>query len=113
MQTVTTIGLDIAKSVFQVHGHDGAGEVVIRRQLKRRSVLAFFQKLPPCAWSALRPAAPTAVALSCRWRSRPKHQTRKSRSFDHLVATGEHWLRRAIDLDQQSDFSRENTPLLL
>src|ERR1700741_1137497 len=48
MQTVTTIGLDIAKSVFQVHGHDGAGQVVIRRQLKRRSVLAFFQKLPPC-----------------------------------------------------------------
>ena len=48
MQTVTTIGLDIAKSVFQVHGQDGAGQVVIRRQLKRRSVLAFFQKLPPC-----------------------------------------------------------------
>ena len=48
MQTVTTIGLDIAKSVFQVHGHDGAGPVVIRRQLKRRSALAFFQKLPPC-----------------------------------------------------------------
>ena len=48
MQTVTTIGLDIAKSVFQVHGQDDAGQVVIRRQLKRRSVLAFFQKLPPC-----------------------------------------------------------------
>src|SRR5712672_3635717 len=48
MQTVTTIGFDIAKSVFQVHGVDAAGEVVIRRQLKRRSVLAFFQKLPPC-----------------------------------------------------------------
>src|SRR5580692_8115098 len=48
MQTVTTIGLDIAKSVFQVHGHDGAGRVVIRRQLKRRSVLAFFEKLAPC-----------------------------------------------------------------
>jgi transposase len=48
MQTVTTIGLDIAKSVFQVHGVDAAGQVVIRRQLKRRSVLAFFQKLPPC-----------------------------------------------------------------
>ena len=48
MQTVTTIGLDIAKSVFQVHGVDGAGQVVIRRQLKRRSVLTFFQKLPPC-----------------------------------------------------------------
>ena len=46
MQTVTTIGLDIAKSVFQVHGVDAAGQVVIRRQLKRRYVLAFFQKLP-------------------------------------------------------------------
>jgi transposase len=48
MQTVTTVGLDIAKSVFQVHCIDGAGQVVIRRQLKRRYVLAFFQKLPPC-----------------------------------------------------------------
>jgi hypothetical protein len=48
MQTITTIGLDIAKSAFQVHGVDAAGAVVIRRQLKRRSVLAFFQKLPPC-----------------------------------------------------------------
>src|SRR6202451_282358 len=48
MQTVTTIGLDIAKSVFQVHGVDAAGQVVIRRQLKRRSVLTFFEKLPPC-----------------------------------------------------------------
>src|SRR5258705_5544906 len=48
MKTITTIGFDIAKSVFQVHGVDAAGEVVIRRQLKRRSVLAFFQKLPPC-----------------------------------------------------------------
>src|SRR5882672_7164632 len=54
MQTITTIGLDIAKSVFQVHGVDAAGEVVIRRQLKRRSVLAFFQKLPPCLVGTLR-----------------------------------------------------------
>jgi transposase len=48
MQTVTTIGLDIAKSVFQVHGVDAQGTVIIRRQLKRRYVLAFFQKLSPC-----------------------------------------------------------------
>ncbi len=48
MQTTTTIGLDIAKSVFQVHGVDAAGQVVIRRQLKRRYVLSFFQKLPQC-----------------------------------------------------------------
>jgi transposase len=48
MQTVTTIGLDIAKSVFQVHGVDADGQVVIRRQLKRRAVLSFFEKLPQC-----------------------------------------------------------------
>ena len=48
MGEISTIGLDIAKSVFQVHGVDVAGQVVIRRQLKRRYVLAFFQKLPPC-----------------------------------------------------------------
>ncbi len=45
---VTTIGLDIAKSVFQVHGVDANGKVIVRRQIKRRSVLAFFQKLAPC-----------------------------------------------------------------
>ena len=48
MQTITAIGLDIAKSVFQVHGVDAAGQVVIRRQLKRRNLLAFFEKLRPC-----------------------------------------------------------------
>jgi transposase len=48
METITTIGLDIAKSVFQVHGVDAQGKVIVRRQLKRRYVLAFFQKLPPC-----------------------------------------------------------------
>src|SRR3989337_2465036 len=48
MQAITTIGLDIAKSVFQVHGIDAHGSVVVRRQLKRRYVLAYFKKLTPC-----------------------------------------------------------------
>jgi transposase len=48
MEAITTVGLDIAKSVFQVHGVDAAGGVVIRRQLRRLDVLAFFQKLAPC-----------------------------------------------------------------
>jgi len=48
MQTITTIGLDIAKSVFQVHGVDAQGAVMVRRQLRRARVLAFFKKLPPC-----------------------------------------------------------------
>ena len=44
----TMIGLDIAKNVFQVHGVDAEGEVVIRRQLRRSQVIAFFKNLPPC-----------------------------------------------------------------
>jgi transposase len=48
MQLISVIGLDIAKSVFRVHGVDAAGQVVMRRQLRRRHVLAFFQNLPPC-----------------------------------------------------------------
>jgi hypothetical protein len=38
-----TVGLDIAKSVFQVRGVDAGGQVIVRRQLKRRYVLTFFQ----------------------------------------------------------------------
>jgi transposase len=68
MQTITTIGLDIAKSVFQVHGVDNDGKVVIRRQLKRRYVLAFFEKLQP-AWSA----------------SRPHHWSRELQALGHTV----------------------------
>ncbi len=45
---VSTIGLDIAKSVFQVHGVDGSGATVMRRQLRRRQLLGFFAKQPPC-----------------------------------------------------------------
>jgi len=45
---IAIIGLDIAKSVFQVHGADKAGEPVLRRQLRRRDVLRFFANLEPC-----------------------------------------------------------------
>ena len=44
----TTIGLDIAKHVFQAHGVDAAGQVVLRRQIRRSELLAFFKVLPPC-----------------------------------------------------------------
>jgi transposase len=66
MHTVTTIGLDIAKSVFQVHGIDAAGQVVIRRQLKRRFVLSFFEKLPPCWWGLRLAPHRTIGRASCR-----------------------------------------------
>jgi len=48
---VTTIGLDIAKSVFQVHGIDAREKVVVRRQLRRSQVIAFFSALPPLSLS--------------------------------------------------------------
>jgi hypothetical protein len=45
---ITTIGLDIAKNVFQVHGIDTAEKVVVRKQLRRGQVMKFFEALPPC-----------------------------------------------------------------
>ena len=48
MEAIVTIGLDIAKSVFQVHGVDANGAVVVRRRLTRAKVLPFFERLPPC-----------------------------------------------------------------
>jgi transposase len=72
MQTVTTIGLDIAKSVFQVHGIDAEGKVLIRRKLKRRYVLAFFERLPPCLVGI------EACATSHHW-------SRELRALGHTV----------------------------
>ena len=80
MQTVTTIGLDIAKSVFQVHGVDAAGQVVIRRQLKRRYVLAFFQKLPPCLIGIEACASSHYWSRELRVRYPPPRSTGSSRS---------------------------------
>jgi transposase len=45
---ITTVGIDLAKNVFQVHGVDARGKVVLRRQLRREQVARFFVKLPPC-----------------------------------------------------------------
>ena len=45
---ITTIGLDLAKSIFQVHGVDAEGHVVVRKALRRAQVLPFFAKLPSC-----------------------------------------------------------------
>ena len=53
---ITTIGLDIAKNVFQVHGIDAAEKVVVRKQLRRSQVLAFFTAVP-CRHGGLRDRA--------------------------------------------------------
>jgi len=45
---ITAVGIDLAKNVFQVYGVDSRGKAVLRRQLRREQVTAFFAKLPPC-----------------------------------------------------------------
>jgi len=48
LSSVTTVGLDLAKHVFQVHGIDASGRVIVARALRRKDVLAFFAQLPEC-----------------------------------------------------------------
>ena len=67
---ITTVGLDLAKNVFQVHAIDSTGGVVVRRSLRRAQVIPFFSKLPPCLIGM------EACATSHHWaragRSRPR-----------------------------------------
>src|SRR5258708_30977937 len=48
LSSVTTVGLDLAKHVFQVHGVDASGRVIVAKALRRKDVLAFFAQLPAC-----------------------------------------------------------------
>jgi transposase len=48
MDEITTIGLDIAKNVFQLHGVDAHGQIVLRKSLRRGQLQRFFEKLSPC-----------------------------------------------------------------
>jgi transposase len=73
MGEVSTVGLDIAKSVFQVHGVDGGGAVLIRKRVGRAKVLEFFSALPPCLIGI--EACPTA-----------HHWSRKLQALGHIVA---------------------------
>ena len=65
---ITTIGLDLAKQVFQVHGVDEAGHVVVQRRLRRAQVITYFAALRP-VWSVWKLAPPrTSGRASCaRW----------------------------------------------
>ena len=72
MGEVSTIGLDIAKSVFQIHGVDPDGEVAIRKRVSRAKLLEFFAGLPPCVIGI--EACPTA-----------HHWSRKLQALGHTV----------------------------
>ena len=56
MSEITTIGLDLAKHVFQVHGIDAQGTTILRKRLRRGQVLAFFSRIPGCVvgWKRVR-----------------------------------------------------------
>jgi hypothetical protein len=109
MQTVTTIGLDIAKSVFQIHGIDAAGDVIVRRKLKRRYVLPFFQKLPPCVvgieacasshhWSReLQALGHTRVRRVPQWKSRQQFLSSCGNSCQALVREASHIIADQAD----------------
>lgn len=71
MNEVITIGVDLAKNIFQVHGVDVEGSVVVRRQLRRSQMVSFFRKLPPCL-----------VGMEA-------------------CATAHHWARQLIDLGHE------------
>ena len=66
MGEVSTIGLDIAKSVFQVHGVDGAGAVVIRKRVSRSKVLEFFAACGHALSGSKPVRQPITGAASCR-----------------------------------------------
>src|SRR5437899_11177428 len=72
---ITTIGLDLAKNVFQVHAVDVAGSVVLRRRLRRSQVLA----LPSCSKSATSPRAKAITAVNSLSCSRFLHRGTRSR----------------------------------
>ncbi len=68
---ITTIGFDLAKTVFQVHGADAKGRPILRRKLRRGKVLAFFAGLPFCLVGMKACASATTGRVNCtRWAMR-------------------------------------------
>jgi transposase len=65
MSEITTIGLDLAKHVFQVHGIDAQGTTVLRKRLWRGQVLAFFSRIPRCAVGLEAPHTRTSARKRC------------------------------------------------
>ena len=103
--TITTIGLDLAKSIFQVHGIDETGATALTKRLHRKQMLPFFQKLPPCliAMEACGTAHYWARTLAAIGQHGPRHsallreglcQTRQER---HIGCRGD--LRSGIASD--------------
>ncbi len=115
MMNVSTIGLDLAKRVFEVHGVDASGTVVIRRALRRDRVLGFFAKLPRCLvgmeacatahyWARelrklghdMRLIPPADAAAICEAVSRPSMRFVEIKTEQQQAATGIHKVREML-----------------
>ena len=81
MQQVTTIGLDLAKNLFEVHGADAQGRPVLKRRLAREKVPDFFADLPPCLVGLEACAAAHWRRVSARGRSRRTTEALGARSL--------------------------------
>ncbi len=66
MTEITTVGVDLAKSVFQIHGVDAEGSVVLRRQLRRNQMLEFFQRLGLCCTNPVRDSSRESSMVAVR-----------------------------------------------
>ena len=62
---LTTVGIDLAKNVFQVHGIDEHGKVLVKKQLRRDQMATFFVNLPPCLIGMELPVSSTARVRAC------------------------------------------------
>ena len=83
MNQVSTVGLDLAKHIFQLHGADSAGAVVFRKKLRRGQLLAFLATLPPCTVAMEACAsAPGGVAGVRPWRGCGNCQVSRDRIPD-------------------------------
>ena len=98
MNEVTTVGLDLAKKVFQVHGVDAEGTTVLRKQLRRAQVLAFFSRLPRCLVGVKACATACGTWHACRVAGHGRRDRRKIRScavrdqwssFVHALSRGQ------------------------
>ena len=105
MGEVVTVGLDIAKSVFQVHGVDAEGQVVVQRRLTRAKLVPFFEKQPPCRVGI------EACATAHHWGRRLTHHQDRGRGArqqdrpDDLGDHGQRPMRRTDQLSQNSQIT--------
>jgi transposase len=97
---ITTIGLDLAKSIFQVHAVDAAGVPVVRKAVRRAQVLPFFAKLPGAALAWKRAARRIGRSAAARDASAqagaPRHGRRSQP--DGASSLGDHDTRRHLSL---------------